>query len=50
MDNDDALITARYKSLESVLDERQRRRSTSAITAAIGWLHYGGDEMAPLRR
>lgn len=39
MDNDDALITARYKALEGVLDERQRRLYAAAEAKVLG---HGG--------
>ena len=39
MDNDDALITARYKALEGVRDERQRRLYAAAEAKVLG---YGG--------
>lgn len=39
MDNEDALITARYKSLEGVLDERQRRLYAAAEAKVLG---HGG--------
>jgi hypothetical protein len=39
MDNDDALITARYKSLEGILDERQRRLYAAAEAKVLG---HGG--------
>ena len=39
MDNYDALITARYQELESILDERQRRLYAAAEAKVLG---YGG--------
>lgn len=39
MDDEDALITARYKSLEGVLDERQRRLYAAAEAKVLG---HGG--------
>lgn len=39
MDNDDALITARFKALEGVLDERQRRLYAAAEARVLG---HGG--------
>lgn len=39
MDNEDALITARHKSLEGVLDERQRRLYAAAEAKVLG---HGG--------
>ena len=39
MDKDDALITARYKALEGVLDERQRRLYAAAEAKVLG---HGG--------
>lgn len=39
MSNDDALITARYKALEGVLDERQRRLYAAAEAKVLG---HGG--------
>jgi Rhodopirellula transposase DDE domain len=39
MDNEDALITARYRALEGVLDERQRRLYAAAEAQVLG---HGG--------